>query len=353
MKKILIIQNQIPHYRRPFYNALSEFFDITILHSGNKTGIGGIDLFKEIIVPFWKVKNFVIQNSVISKVRGGDFDVIIAMCDLYWVKNFLLLFFLKKPTKIIYWGSWFTNKKVIDFLKVKLAECADANIFYTSHHLNEFKLRMNIKHYESLFFANNTFDVGLRFKSFTCEEKNSILFVGSFDERKGLIQLIISFKSILGQIPDNVKLILIGNGELFKQVLYFVKINNLSSRVLLEGSKNEPDELRSYYEKALASVSFGQAGLAVLQSFAFGVPFITKINAISGGEKYNIIHGFNGYFCDDSIESLSSYLKTLCNDLILAKRLGENSFNYYSDNCTLDNMVKGFVDAIDYVLKKS
>ena len=34
MEKILIIQNTILHYRKPLYNALSLYYDVTVLHSG-------------------------------------------------------------------------------------------------------------------------------------------------------------------------------------------------------------------------------------------------------------------------------------------------------------------------------
>ena len=51
----------------------------------------------------------------------------------------------------------------------------------------------------------------------------------------------------------------------------------------------------NFYKFAYCSISYGQAGLSVLQAFAFGVPFLTTENAISGGEKHNIENGKNGF----------------------------------------------------------
>jgi len=34
MKNILIIQNEIPHYRIALYNELSKAYNVTVLHSG-------------------------------------------------------------------------------------------------------------------------------------------------------------------------------------------------------------------------------------------------------------------------------------------------------------------------------
>ena len=53
-------------------------------------------------------------------------------------------------------------------------------------------------------------------------------------------------------------------------------------------------QLATLYANSIASVSFGQAGLAVLQSFANSVPLVTKNGAVSGGEIDNIEHGVNG-----------------------------------------------------------
>ena len=103
----------------------------------------------------------------------------------------------------------------------------------------------------------------------------------------------------------------------------------------------------NYYAEAIVSVSFGQAGLAVLQSLAYGVPFITKRNAISGGEKTNIKDGFNGYFCEDNSEPLSQKILELCNDIQKARVLGQNAYNYYNEYCTIENMVQVFRDAIE------
>ena len=102
-----------------------------------------------------------------------------------------------------------------------------------------------------------------------------------------------------------------------------------------------------YYEESIFSISYGQAGLSVLQALGFGVPFITKKNAISGGEKYNIKNGYNGFLIEDSLIALSNIILKLCIDIKYAKQLGENAFYYYQQFCIISNMVKGIQDAIE------
>ena len=123
-----------------------------------------------------------------------------------------------------------------------------------------------------------------------------------------------------------------------------MKENNLSDRVIFSGRINEPEALKKCYQEAIFSVSYGQAGLSVLQSLGFGVPYVTSENAISGGEISNIKHGENGFFCSD-LQSLKRVMISLASDIDLARELGKNAFEYYSLNCSVDNMVDGFLDA--------
>lgn len=81
MKKILIIQNEIMHYRKPIYNELAKYYDITILHSGNKS-INNEDKYKEIIVSYKKIGPFSFQEKVLKFANNNEYDAIIAMFDI-------------------------------------------------------------------------------------------------------------------------------------------------------------------------------------------------------------------------------------------------------------------------------
>ncbi|MDD4111389.1 MAG: glycosyltransferase family 4 protein [Clostridia bacterium] len=345
--KILIIQNNILHYRKALYNLLSQSFEVNILHSGSKS-ISKNDLYKEIIVPVYRIGPFRIQKSILNKAYSNEFDVIIAMADLHWINNIFALFAHHKKSKFIFWGSWFTSKYFIDKIKVYLAKKANANIFYTENTKKSFASKgINSK---KLFTANNTFDIGVRIKSFENPIKNKVLFVGSFDKRKQLEVLIMSFNNIIKSVDKNINLVLIGDGDEKNEIEKLINNLNLKKRIILTGKINEPERLRKYYQETIVSVSYGQAGLSVLQSLGFGVPFITHADAISGGEKHNIIHKRNGFFCKNQKE-LEDYLVQLCNNINEARIMGENSYSYYSNHCTIDNMAQGFIDAIEYVLK--
>jgi glycosyltransferase involved in cell wall biosynthesis len=343
MKKILILQNKILHYRKSLYNCLSRYYNVTVLHSGSSS-VSRQDLFNEVTCPASKLGPVWFQSGVIKEVTK-DYFAIIAMMDVRWINNLIASYIYNKDAKFIWWGSWLTGKKIPDMIKIHQAKRDLTSIFYNKGAMRDF-----IDHgvpLDNLIVANNTFDVPNRLKSFECEDKKYLLFVGSLDERKQLDVLIEAFSKIRPKISESIKLIIIGSG-LEKDRLKNISLSlGVDNRVEFLGKITDTDLLSHYYLKAIASVSFGQAGLAVLQSLAYGVPFVTKENAISGGEKTNIVHGQNGFFCKDNPASLEEYLLLLCNDLGLAKKIGRNAYNHYSNFCTIDHMVQAFREAIE------
>ncbi len=342
--RILFVQNIIPHYRKALYNLLAKNYDITIVHSGVTT-VTNNDKYKEVILPIIKIGSLNFQNGLLKEF-SKDYDVIISMCDLHWPLNFYPLLSFSKKTKFILWGSWLTNKPIFDWLKIFFASKADANIFYSPKD-KEIFLKANVAE-KKLFVANNTFDVGHRSKSYIHEHKFRILFVGTLDKRKENDILIKAYNNIYDKIGAYTNLTIIGEGPTKSDLVTLVRHLNITERICFEGKITDPQILLKYYSESIVSVSYGQAGLSVLQSLGFGVPFITKINAISGGEKNNIIDGFNGFFCDGSQADLERTLLLLCNDLQRARTMGENAFAYYSNNCTIEIMANGFIEAIKY-----
>ena len=124
---------------------------------------------------------------------------------------------------------------------------------------------------------------------------------------------------------------------------------NIKSRVLLEKGTFNNSKINQYYSRSIASVSFNQAGLSILQSFANKVPFITKVNAISGGEINNILHGYNGFLIGDSISELEKILIHICTNPKRMRKMGSNAFKSYENLCS----DKNFINNIDYAIKAS
>jgi glycosyltransferase involved in cell wall biosynthesis len=343
MKKILIIQSCILHYRKAFFNELSKTFDVTVIHSGKAT-VGAGDHYNEILVSRIKMGPFFIQKNLWSSFESGRYDVVVAEGNARYISSIFLSFFKKSKCRFGFWGTYMGKNYVINtFWKYYTRYASVFHLFYSKRDMEVFEKFSVGK--EKLYLANNTFHVQNRVKSYSEKFKNTILFVGSLDTRKEINILIEAFSEILHSIPEYIELAIIGEGVEYQNLKYQVTQLLLNDRIKFYRSITNPKILEEFYNRAYFSVSFGQAGLSVLQSFAYGVPFITKVDAISGGEKTNIIDGFNGFFCDGSQSDLEMKLMLLCNDLQKARKMGENAFEYYSNNCTIEIMANGFIEA--------
>lgn len=343
-KKILLGYNFILHYRKPLFNLLSQKYDLTVLHSGDET-VEANDTYKEVIYPAKKVGPFFIQEGILDEVKDEKYDIIILLFDIRWVNTIKSIYSYNKKAKLILWGAWMTDSAVANKLRLYLTKKVGASIFYTQESRQDFvDAGIDIN---KTYVANNTFDVGERVKSYLHPIKNKIVFVGSLDARKQNDILIQAFSNIIDRIPENIELTMVGDGLENAKLKELVKSKSIENRVRFVGKVVDTAILQNYYKEAIVSVSFGQAGLSVLQSLGYGVPFLTKINAISGGEKSNIKNRVNSIFCEDSILSLEKSLVELCNNIDFARKLGENAHQYYGTYCTIENMNQGFLDAIE------
>ena len=343
MKKILIQQNKVFHYRKGLFNELSKFYDVTVIHSGEKVK-DQEDTFNEVISPTFNFLSFRFQKSLLKQIRTNNYDSVILLFNFYYISNFISLIRFKQVNFIL-WGPWINGSKIRDYFRLKLMKYKYKIVLYSRKHFFEF-VSLGIDK-EKMYVANNTINVNPRNKCFLHEEKKSLLFVGSFDSRKQLDVLVDVFNTIKNEIPADVNLTLIGNGDNFSLIQKMIKDYELNNRIFLKGKITDNSILAEEYNKAIISVSLGQAGLSVLQSFGFGVPFLTKKNAISGGETSNIVNDFNGVLCESDLSDLNEKLILICNNIDYALKLGENAYSYYDKYCTIENMANGFKDAID------
>jgi phosphatidylinositol alpha-mannosyltransferase len=109
--------------------------------------------------------------------------------------------------------------------------------------------------------------------------KINVLFVGRIEERKGLIYLLKAYQILTRKFP-NLRLIIIGEGELKKECQDFVRKHNLKE-VHFEGEKTGR-ELISYYKTAdifCAPSIYGESfGIVLLEAMACGLPVVAFSN---------------------------------------------------------------------------
>ena len=144
---------------------------------------------------------------------------------------------------------------------------------------------------------------------------------------------------------------IIGDGPQENMLINWVKENNLTQSINFRGRITDESILIKYFQNALACISPKQAGLSVIKSLGYGVPFITSKYPITGGEYTAIIEGATGFFYDGSVENLK---EVILNNVIENENLDDNfisCYEYYRRFRSPKLWVENFIKAIHYTLK--
>ena len=303
--------------------------------------------FKVIKVPTFKFYYRIHKINLIS--FANRFDVVICMFNFSYL-FFRLFEYFPRKFKLIYWGIGvsasyncrFDSDQNFIIKNLKHIKRADAIIFYSSYPIEKYQ-HLNINE-EKLFVANNTVAVS----QYRSSSKDMILFIGSLYKEKKVDVLLHNYYEAYNENVNIPNMYIIGDGDQRNSIEKWINDNKLQDKIILTGSIFDDNQLVSYFERALMCISPDQAGLSVLKSMGYGVPFITHLNAITGGEIFNIKNGYNGILINNFSEIKNIILESILNPSKYIE-MGINAKNYYESYRTIDNMANGFFKAIDYV----
>ncbi len=353
--KVLLIQLIIPQYRVPVFNRLGLLYDLTVTYVNKDDSPEDVS-YKRQVISERHLGPFFFHNI---RSLCDSFDVVIYMPNIHCL-NFCLVPFLPHKYKTISYSiglraSYNTKfdlsrkKNFFDKLFGIIQFKGDAVITYFKETLSFWDLNPSIE--KKCFETRNTTEVlgGDVDES----SKNSILFVGSLYKEKKVEELIRAYKNVYEKYNyDNFpKLEIIGGGELLDDLKKQIVQIGLANNVFIRGAIYDENVLKSYFLKSYACISPNQAGLSIPKSMGYGVPFVTLWNAITGGEILHIENGKNGILMD-SFEDLEGIIEDIYLNSSKYLEMGRNAKIYYNKSANIDVMVKGFSDAINYVLNK-
>ncbi|MFC2148539.1 glycosyltransferase [Bacteroidota bacterium] len=352
MKKVLVLYNRIWPYRIPIFSLLNKKYDLTVSYSIDNDFKEDVD-FKVKHLPGKQYSRFFIHNASLHEYCK-NFDVVVGYGDIGWLSLMRLLFKKSRRYKIILWGigvrasyeSNYGEKNNWDRVRYFLMRRADSILFYSNDPIKIY-LKQGFEK-EKLHVANNTVKVN-EIKTHT--KKNSILFIGTLYKQKQIYSLLDNYSKAKIQNSAVPNLEIIGDGDEFSNIQEWIIKNNYENNVFLRGKIFDEDILCDYFSRALACISPGQAGLSVLKSMGYGVPYISKKNAITGGEIFNIENNVNGILYENNNE-----LKDIILDITTNKdkyiKLGINAKKYYDDHRKPEDMANGIINAVEYVSNK-
>lgn len=353
MKKILILQNNIVEYRMPIFNKLGALYDLTLGYCMNDES-KSIHKFKTVKLDYHKIGPLRFYGIKFYKLCNS-FDAVIMLTDNHNF-SFCLLPFLKRKCRVIGWSiglrcsyeyQYDVNRKhtLADMVNYYIFQACDALIFYMKKTM-EFWKDSNLDP-NKVFFANNT--VAVYDLPFCFEEKKDFLFIGSLYKAKGVDLLLSTFNKLVKVLDSDVILHIVGDGGERTSLEEFVNREGLADRVIFHGALYDEKEIAQIFKPSLLCISPNQAGLSVPKSMGYGVTFVTRENAITGGELYHITPGKNGILFKND-EELFDILK----DSILNRdkyiRIGKAAKQYYDTSANIDNMVNNISKAVTYAI---
>lgn len=353
-EKILILYNQLFHYRIPIFNILAEKFDITVAYSEGQDYNEKFN-FKIRKLSIKRYKRFVIHKDNILNYCN-NFDVVIAYGDIAWLKLSLLPFYWNRKFKFIFWSigvsasyeKKFDSVTKWDNVRNFFYKKADAIVFYSDYPIKKYV--ENGFERKRLFVAPNTVEVAMKVFN-PIEKRNSILFIGTLYFEKGLVALLENYRQAYLIDHRIYPLIIIGDGKERLQIENWIEDNNLGDKIFLKGAIYNENILSEYFNEAVVCISPNQAGLSVLKSFGYGVPYITMQDAITGGERLNIKHNNNGVLYENESD-LKDILLDILHDKQKYYEMGIRAKDYYHYYRTPQHMSKGLEDAINFVLNE-
>ena len=125
-------------------------------------------------------------------------------------------------------------------------------------------------------------------------------------------------------------------------------MNNLQRKITLLGPIYDNKQKSEIFAKSYACFSPLQAGLSVLESFGYGVPFVTTKDAITGGEIFNIENMVNGIKLEN-VNTIKDVILDISNNPKKYLDMGEQAYNYYWNNRKPEDMALGIINAINSI----
>ena len=342
--KVLFVQPDCRDYRIPLFKNIADKFKTSLLHFGKRKFLED-ELISETELRLRTVNSFKFIESLGKECN--KYDCIITVFDPHWLNSFFLPFLTHTP--VIFWGHGVGRSKIISYLRKITGKRARALItYYEEGKQNLVDIGLNP---QKIFVAPNTIHVP-NSQNYAQEEKNSILYVGRLQKRKDLDDLVKSFAQVHHRLPNNTILKILGDGDIvYKELASLGSKLGISEKIKFIKGTTEHDVLAQHFKQAYCYASPGHVGLGVLHSFAYGVPVITYKDRDHAPEVSNIKKNQNGLLVDGKEKQFGESLEWLINSGAY-KKCGDNAYHHYSNNRTIENMVKGFKEAIEYCVER-
>jgi len=311
--RVVFVQTAVPDYRTRFYEDLAGQIDSFTLISGAddwSPDIGHIET-----VPSAHVRNRYLpgrrllwQSGVLRATASAD--VVVVSLNPRVVSSWIVLARRRlrgKPTLV--WGhAWPRGGRAgrSDRIRDVFRRLASTVVVYTETEARELRAH---RPGADVVAAPNALYRSAEIAPAHAEVATDILFVGRLNPTKKPFLLLEGFVLAAPRLPDDVRLLFVGDGPQRDAVEQRAAEAGLRERVVFTGHVSDVEHLRALYGRAIVAVSPGYVGLSLTQCLGYGIPMLIARDEPHSPEIEALVEGENGsLFPSDAPAALAESL---------------------------------------------
>lgn len=345
--KILLIQPEVPEYRKYFFSKLNQFFDLRIVHSG-KEWTSSPSVKQSIVHSFSIINIFNYQHfNFYSYIQNSN--IVVINGNIRYISNLIILIISRiLGKKVIWWGHLRSAGFNPIFTKIRhhLAKLASYRLFYTQYEA-ELYSKMFPKYNKTTSDMSN----GLNIKKISALRKRynpntrtiDILFCGRLTTKSQVTFLLKAIK----MIDQSISVSILGSGPISKSKEFKTVIRSIKNFSLIPETHNE-ELIQNYFNKAKLFVYPGSAGLSIIHAQSYGVPVLVHDNFSNHMPEISAVRDWNAgsTFIEGDICSLKQNIIMLLNNEAKLKLLSKNGIIASQKYFNADQMLKNFCQCI-------
>jgi glycosyltransferase involved in cell wall biosynthesis len=362
-RRIAFINYFCPHYRLRLFEELARrmevdfyfFADERERYWNRKIPLMRDGDFRRVELRRIRVLGQAVMPAIAITLKRSRYDAVVKCLNGRLMLPLVYFTCKLRGVPLVVWtGMWYHPRTRFHRLTRPLTEAvyrhADAIVTYGSH-VKRFVCEVEGVEQQKVFVAGQAVD-GERFKLVTptMEEDPEVLFIGQFEQRKGIFDLLDAFARI--EQPA-AKLSLVGNGTLEDAIRERASVDPRVEIIGFVAQSELPERLARARCLVLPSVTTDLDrepwGLVVNEAMHAGIPVVTT-DTVGAAAGELVIDGRNGFVVPEhDPRALAQAIDRLVRDPALALSMGRQAredvghFNYTA-------MADAFEHAVDYAI---
>ena len=377
--KVLMLHRIFASYRRPIYDKLAENYDYLLIHGNKDTTIN------QSVTPYSKVIKSWQYNSNPTNVFFESFSTLFKFKPKVFIHELAIGMLTMLPmyvccklmgVKFILYSHGYNRlygfhppSSWADKYRVFLMKLADATIIYTH---KDRKMLGEYANINKIFVAQNTLDTTqLKVIKKELEKEGRIqikqrlglthtynlTFIGRIIDEKMPEKILEVFDILQQKMPNQIGIHFVGGGDV-EALKRTVEEKKWENDVLFHGAIYDDQHTGAFLYASDMMLIPGSLGLAINHAFMFDCPIISfdKCGNIPfhGPELDYVVENETGFLIPDlSVKKMAEKLMAYLLNEPMQMEMKKHIQDKMNTQLTIDNMVLGFTDAVDFALNKS